>query len=119
MKNSSLPVARFRAPDGADHTVTVQPMKDGWQVVDQDGKGRQVVDTLTDPRDEREQAEAVARDYAEWATLPTWARQGAARRCDRQCPPGRRSQRSRDCGAGSRGATGAGSPGSSRRSVTA
>jgi hypothetical protein len=34
-----------------------------------------VVDTLADPPDEREQAEAVARDYAEWATLPTWARQ--------------------------------------------
>ena len=33
------------------------------------------VETLTDPRDEREQAEAVARDYAEWAKLPTWAQQ--------------------------------------------
>jgi hypothetical protein len=75
MKNRSRPVARFRAPDGADHTVTVLTVDEGWQIVDQNGKGRQVVDTLTDPRDEREQAEAVARDYAEWATLPTWARQ--------------------------------------------
>ena len=75
MNNSSLPVARFRAPDGADHTVAVRAVKDGWQIVDQNGSGHEVVDTLTDPRDEREQAEAVARDYAEWATLPTWARQ--------------------------------------------
>ena len=75
MKNMSRPVARFRVPDGADHTVAVLAVKEGWQVVDQNGKGRQVVDTLTDPRDEREQAEAVARDYAQWATLPTWVRQ--------------------------------------------
>lgn len=75
MRKSQLPVARFRAPDGADHTVAVRAVKDGWQIVDQNGNGRLVVDTLTDPRDEREQAEAVARDYAEWATLPTWARQ--------------------------------------------
>jgi hypothetical protein len=75
MKKRSLAVARFRAPDGADHTVAVLAVKEGWQVVDQNGRGREVVDTLTDPRDEREQAEAVARDYAEWATLPTWARQ--------------------------------------------
>jgi hypothetical protein len=75
MKKSPVPVARFCAPDGADHSVAVVPVEDGWQIVDQNGKGRQVVDTLTDPRDEREQAEAVARDYAEWATLPTWARQ--------------------------------------------
>ena len=75
MKDKPVPVARFRASDGADHTVAVLAVEDGWQVLDQNGKGRQVVDTLTDPRDEREQAEAVARDYAEWATLPTWARQ--------------------------------------------
>jgi hypothetical protein len=75
MKDKPVPVAEFRAPDGADHTVAVLAVKVGWQVVDQNGTGRQVVDTLTDPRDEREQAEAVARDYAEWATLPTWARQ--------------------------------------------
>jgi hypothetical protein len=33
-----------------------------------------VVDTLTHREDGREQAEAVARDYARWAELPTWAR---------------------------------------------
>jgi hypothetical protein len=75
MRSKRPPVARFRAPDGADHTVAVLPVEDGWQIVDQNGQRRQVVDTLTDPRNEREQAEAVARDYAEWATLPTWARQ--------------------------------------------
>jgi hypothetical protein len=46
----------------------------GWQIVDQNGAGREVVETLTDPHDEREQAEAVARDYARWAKLPRWAR---------------------------------------------
>ena len=49
-------------------------VKEGWQIVDQNGRGREVVETLTDPRDEREQAEAVACDYAQWAKLPTWAR---------------------------------------------
>jgi hypothetical protein len=75
MRGNPVPVARFRAPDGADHTVAVLSVEEGWQIVDQNGKGRDVVEVLTDPRDEREQAEAVARDYAQWATLPTWARQ--------------------------------------------
>ncbi len=74
MRRAPIPVARFRAPDGAQHTVAVLPIKEGWQIVDQNGQGREVVETLTDPRDEREQAEAVARDYAQWAKLPTWAR---------------------------------------------
>jgi hypothetical protein len=74
MKRVPIPVARFRAPDGAEHTVAVVSVTDGWQIVDQNGRGREVVETLTDPRDEREQAEAVARDYAQWAELPTWAR---------------------------------------------
>lgn len=75
MRKSPMPVARFRAPDGADHAVAVRAVKEGWQIVDQNGGGREVVETLTDPRDEREQAEAVARDYAQWAELPAWARQ--------------------------------------------
>jgi hypothetical protein len=74
MRRTPIPVARFRAPDGAQHTVALLPIKEGWQIVDQNGRGREVVETLTDPRDEREQAEAVARDYAQWAKLPTWAR---------------------------------------------
>ena len=74
MKRAPIPVARFRAHDGGQHTVAVLPVKEGWQIVDQNGRGREVVETLTDPRDEREQAEAVARDYAQWAELPTWAR---------------------------------------------
>jgi hypothetical protein len=69
-----IPVARFRAPDGARHTVALLPIKDGWQIVDLNGRGSEVVETLRDPRDEREQAEAIARDYAGWAKLPTWAR---------------------------------------------
>ena len=74
MRRTPIPVARFRAPDGAQHTVAVLSINEGWQIVDQNGRGREVVETLTDPRDEREQAEAVARDYAQWAELPTWAR---------------------------------------------
>jgi len=74
MGRTPIPVARFRAPDGAEHTVAVLAVKEGWQIVDQNGRGPDVVDTLTDPQDGREQAEAVARDYAEWAVLPTWAR---------------------------------------------
>ena len=49
-------------------------VREGWQIVDQSDCCREVVETLTDSRDEREQAEAVARDYAQWAELPTWAR---------------------------------------------
>ncbi|OAI39314.1 hypothetical protein AYO39_00525 [Actinobacteria bacterium SCGC AG-212-D09] len=74
MRRTPIPVARFCAPDGSQHSVAVLPVKEGWQVVDQNGGGPDVVDTLTHPEDGREQAEAVARDYADWAKLPTWAR---------------------------------------------
>jgi hypothetical protein len=74
MRRTPIPVARFRAPDGAEHTVAVLAVKEGWQIVDQNGKGPDVIETLTSPQDGREQAEAVARDYAQWAVLPTWAR---------------------------------------------
>ncbi len=75
MKSTAVSGARFRAPDGADHTVTVRAVEEGWQIVDQNGREPDVIDTLTHPDDGREQAEAVARDYAQWAQLPTWARQ--------------------------------------------
>ena len=75
MRRTPIPVARFRAPDGSHHSVDVRPTKEGWQIVDQNGRGPEVVDTLTHPEDGREQAEAVARDYAQWAELPTWAKQ--------------------------------------------
>lgn len=75
MRRTPIPVARFRASDGSQHSVAVLPVKEGWQVVDQNGGEPDVVDTLTHPDDGREQAEAVARDYADWAKLPTWARQ--------------------------------------------
>jgi hypothetical protein len=75
MRRTPISVARFRAPDGSQHTVAVKPVKEGWQIVDQNGRGPDVVETLTHPDDGRAQAEAVARDYADWAKLPTWARQ--------------------------------------------
>ncbi len=75
MRRTPIPVARFRAPDGSQHIVGVMPAAEGWQVIDQNGRGPEVVDTLTHPEDGREQAEAVARDYAQWAELPSWARQ--------------------------------------------
>ena len=75
MQAKPIPVARFRAPDGARHTVAVMAVEEGWRIVDQNGRDPEVVDTLTNRDDGREQAEAVARDYARWATLPTWARQ--------------------------------------------
>ena len=75
MRRTPIPVVRFQAPDGSQHTVGVMPVKEGWQIVDQNGRGPEVVDTLTNRDDGREQAEAVARDYAQWAKLPTWARQ--------------------------------------------
>ena len=75
MRRTPIPVARFRAPDGSQHSVGVKPVKEGWQVVDQNGHGPEVIDTLTHPEDGQEQAEAVAHDYVEWASLPTWARQ--------------------------------------------
>ena len=74
MRRTPIPVARFRAPDGAEHTVAVRSVTDGWQIVDENGQGPEVIETLTNPQDGREQAEAVARDYAQWAVLPTWAR---------------------------------------------
>ena len=70
-----IPVTRFRAPDGTRHTVALVAIEDGWQIVDQNEAATEVVETLRDPRDEREQAEAVARDYAGWAAVPAWARQ--------------------------------------------
>ena len=75
MRRTPIPVARFRASDGTQHTVAVMPVKDGWQILDQNGHEPEVIDTLTHEGDGRDQAEAVARDYAEWAKLPTWARQ--------------------------------------------
>ena len=75
MRRTPIPVARFRGPDGSQHTVGVMPVEDGWRIIDQNGRGPEVVDTITHPEDGREQAEAVARDYAAWASLPTWARQ--------------------------------------------
>ena len=75
MRRTPIPVARFRAPDGSQHTVAVKPVNDGWQVVDQNGREPEVIDTLTHPDDGQEQAEAVALDYVEWARLPAWARQ--------------------------------------------
>jgi hypothetical protein len=75
MRRTPIPVARFRAADGSQHTIGVKPVKDGWQVVDQNGRGPEVIETLMHPEDGRAQAEAVALDYAQWASLPTWARQ--------------------------------------------
>ena len=75
MRRALIPVARFRAPDGSQHTVGVVDVEDGWQIVDQNGRDPDVIDTLTHPDDGREQAEAVARDYVERAKLPAWARQ--------------------------------------------
>jgi hypothetical protein len=75
MRRTPIQVARFRAPDGSQHAVAVMPVREGWRIVDQNGRGPEVIDTLTHPEDGREQAEAVARDYAAWARLPTWARQ--------------------------------------------
>ena len=75
MKRTPIPVVGFRAADGSQHTVSVMAVKDGWEIVDQNGLAPEVIETLTDERDGREQAEAVARDYAEWSKLPTWARQ--------------------------------------------
>jgi hypothetical protein len=75
MGKATIPVVRFRAPDGSEHSVGVKRVKDGWRIVDQNGSGPEVIDTLTHPDDGREQAEAVARDYAELAQLPAWARQ--------------------------------------------
>jgi hypothetical protein len=75
MRRVPIPVARFRAPDGDQHTVALLATDDGWQIVDQNGPATEVVETLRDPRDEREQAEAIARDYAGWAAIPAWARQ--------------------------------------------
>jgi hypothetical protein len=69
-----IPVARFRAPDGSSHIVAVVEVHGGWRILDQNGGEPAVVDTLTHREDGREQAEAVARDYARWAQLPTWAR---------------------------------------------
>ena len=75
MRSKPTPVAHFRAPDGSRHTVAVMAVEEGWRIVDQNGGDPEVVDTLTNRDDGREQAEAVARDYARWARLPTWARQ--------------------------------------------
>ena len=75
MSRTPIHVARFRAPDGSQHAVAVIPVKEGWRIIDQNGRDPEVVDTLTHPEDGREQAEAVARDYAQWAELPDWARQ--------------------------------------------
>jgi hypothetical protein len=55
--------------------VAVVAVKEGWQIVDENGRGPELIEILTNPQDGREQAEAVARDYAQWAVLPTWARQ--------------------------------------------
>lgn len=75
MTRALIPVARFRAPGGSQHIVGVMSVEEGWRIVDQNGAGPEVIDTLTDERDGREQAEAVARDYVEWSKLPSWARQ--------------------------------------------
>jgi hypothetical protein len=53
-------------PDGLRHEVTVRRIAAGdWQVLDTSQAETRIVETLDGRVDGREQAEAVARDYAE------------------------------------------------------
>jgi hypothetical protein len=74
----TLPVATYRDKLGIRHEVTVGAIEAGWEIADVCGDERQVVDTLTDPQDDRACAEAVARDWAGQAVEPNLALIGAA-----------------------------------------
>jgi hypothetical protein len=73
--NRSTHVARYRDAAGAEHSVILLAIKQGWRILDQNATSSKVVDTLTDPQDSCAHAEAVARDYAQQAVLPAWALQ--------------------------------------------
>jgi hypothetical protein len=58
--------ASYADPDGVRHEVTVRPTATGdWQVLDTSPAETRIVETLDGDQDGPEQAEAVARDYAE------------------------------------------------------
>jgi hypothetical protein len=57
--------ARYRARDGTDHRVTTGRTSEGrWRVLDTDGDGAIVVETLMGHDDRQAQARALALDYA-------------------------------------------------------
>jgi hypothetical protein len=60
----TLPSATYRDALGLRHEVIVEHVEEGWEIADVLGDERQVIDRLTDERDTRECAEAVARDWA-------------------------------------------------------
>jgi hypothetical protein len=56
----------YTDPDGIRHEVTVRrTAADDWQVLDTSPAKTRIIETLDGRQDGQEQAEAVARDYAE------------------------------------------------------
>jgi hypothetical protein len=57
-------IGSYRDADGARHELVVREAADGgWRVLDVNGEGATVIDTLAGDQDGRPQAEAIARDY--------------------------------------------------------
>jgi hypothetical protein len=57
--------ARYTTRDGREHTILVYRTPAGrWRVVDHDGDGAIIVETLTGFDDRLSQAQALAHDYA-------------------------------------------------------
>jgi hypothetical protein len=74
MRNTRrLPTATYRDAAGQRHEVIVEAVDAGWEIADLCGEEIQVIDTLTDPEDTRECAEAVACDWAGQAVDPNLA----------------------------------------------
>jgi hypothetical protein len=69
----TLPAASYCDGFGRRHEVAVKAIKGGWEIADVCGEEREVIETLTDPQDTRECAEAVARDWAGQAVAPNVA----------------------------------------------
>jgi hypothetical protein len=68
-----LPAASYCDGFGRRHEVIVITVEGGWEIADVCGEQHEVIDTLTDPQDTRECAEAVARDWAGQAIAPNLA----------------------------------------------
>jgi hypothetical protein len=72
-KTRTLPAASYCDGFGRRHEVVVIAVAVGWEIADVCGEEREVIETLTDPQDTRECAEAVARDWAGQAVAPNLA----------------------------------------------
>jgi hypothetical protein len=67
----------YEDADGVRHEIVVRQTRSGrWQVLDTTSESRELIETLTGVGEGRDQAEAIARDYASQRALVLTAHRG-------------------------------------------